>query len=282
MSLIKHLKEQNTGLEFKDFFSGKTTSDEGFRDHIYNSIPSYKEMEKLTSDALVDMYKNKGIMLDIGASEGQWGKYVSDRSNGNIITHNLDPNKEMKDTFERDPVEGAKYIQRAFGDGFTDGDEEIKGYKPKNRYDVVRESMTFQFISTDRDSQYKMAKDALKDGGIFITNSKTHLRDKDEYQKYEKLKDLYKRQSFTDAEIKKKAKEVLPTMSKYMVDLKYTFNALNKHFKYVREYWTSGNFHGFVASDDKTKIERFLNYLPQSKGFPNSVEGKIIDPIAID
>ena len=277
MGLIKLIVEQE-GLEFKDFFSDKTTSDEGFKDHIYNSIPSYKEMENITSDALVDMYKSGAIMLDIGASEGQWGKYVSKHSNGNIITHNLDPNKDMEKTFKKGKVDGAVYIRRAFGDGFTDGDEEVKGYKPKNKYDVVRESMTFQFISTDRKNQYKLAKEALKSDGLFITNSKTHLKDEDEYKKYEKLKDAYKQQYFSDEEIEKKAKEVLPNMSKYMVDLQETFNSLKNNFKYVREYWTSGNFHGFVASDSEKQINKFLSYLPQSKGFPNSVDGKVIDP----
>lgn len=285
MSLIKSLKstileqEGSKGLEFKDFFSGKTSSDEGFKDHIYNSIPSYAEMEEYTSEALLKMYRNGALMLDIGASEGQWGKYVSKRSGGKIRTHNLDPNPDMKATFDKEPVKGAEYIQKAFGDGFEDNGEQIEGFKPEDQYDVVRESMTFQFISTNREEQYRLAKQALKSDGLFITNSKTHLPDKDEYQKYEDLKDEFKRKSFSDEEIEKKAKEVLPSMSKYMVDLERTFDALNKHFKYVREYWTSGNFHGFVASDSKQIINKFLSYLPDAKGFPNSVDGKVIDPL---
>lgn len=275
MSLKKQFKKiliiEEAGLEFKDFFSSKTTSDEGFANHIYNSIPSYKEMEKLTSDALIDLYNIGAIMLDIGASEGQWGKYVSKKSNGRIITHNLDPNEDMKDTFDEDPVKGAKYINKAFG-------SDVGGYAPKNKYDVVRESMTFQFISTNRDDQYRLAKRALKRDGLFISNSKTHLVDEDEYQKYEKLKDEFKRQSFSNDEIEKKAKDVLPTMSKYMVDLQTTFDMLDKHFNFVREYWTSGNFHGFVASDNEKQLKRFLDYLPDSKGFSNSVDGKVIDP----
>lgn len=275
MSLIKHLhyiNERTGGIEFEDFFSSHTSSDEGFTQHIHDSIPSYNEMEKSSADAIVSIY-NQGLVLDIGASEGTWGKYISKRSNGKIITHNLDPNEDMKDTFNKDPVEGAEFIQRPFGSDYGD----MKAYSPKNKYDVVRESMTFQFISTNRQSQYKEVQQALKSDGLFITNSKVFQLDDDEYKKYEKLKDAYKRQSFTDDEIKKKAKDILPNMSKYMVDIITTVEALQKHFKYVVQYWVSGNFTGFVAGDDMNKIDAFLSEMPEVDGYPNSVEGKLVD-----
>ena len=268
MSIIKLLFEGN---EFAEFFSNQTNSESGFTSHIYNSIPSYNEMEEMSADAIIKMYR-KALILDIGASEGTWGKYISKKSNGNIKTHNLDPNEDMMNTFNEDPVKGATFIKRPFGEDY----EDLKAYNPKNKYDVVRESMTFQFISTNRDDQYKKASKAIKNDGIFITNSKVFQVDDEEYKKFEKVKDAYKRKYFSDDEIKKKAKEILPNMSKYMVDIMTTYNALNKHFKYVVQYWTSGNFTGFVAGSDKNKINKFLSYMPEVDGFPNSVEGKII------
>lgn len=276
MGLIKELKtyiiETSGGIEFEDFFSSHTSSDEGFTQHIHHSIPSYNEMEKSSADAIVSMY-SKAKVLDIGASEGTWGKYISKRSNGKVVSHNLDPNEDMKATFDEDPVDGAEFIQQPFGSDYGD----MEAYSPRDEYDVVRESMTFQFISTDRESQYKLAKEALKSDGIFITNSKVFQLDDDEYERYEKVKDAYKRQYFSDQEIEKKAKEILPNMSKYMVDIMTTVEALEKHFKYVVQYWVSGNFTGFVAGDDANKIDVFLSKMPEVDGYPNSVEGKLVD-----
>lgn len=272
MTLTKLLKETTGGTEFGDFFSDQTTSDDGFTQHIHHSIPSYAEMERESADAIVAIY-NDALVLDIDSSEGTWGKYISRQSGGNIETHNLDPNEDMQQTFEQDPVEGAHHLLRSFGEDYGD----IPAYNPEDVYDVVRESMTFQFISTDRRAQYKQAKDALKSNGFFITNSKVFQLDDDEYKKYEALKDEYKRENFTDQEIEMKAKEVLPNMSKYMVDIIDTIQALEQHFRFVVQYWVSGNFTGFVASDDKNILDRFLDQMPEVDGFPNSVEGKIVD-----
>lgn len=272
MTLLRLLKEATGGTEFSDFFSGQTTSDAGFTQHIHHSIPSYAEMEKESADAIVAIF-NDALVLDIGSSEGTWGKYISRQSGGNIKTHNLDPNEDMKDTFEQDPVDGAIHLVRSFGEDYGD----IPAYNPQDAYDVVRESMTFQFISTDRESQYRQAKEALKSDGFFITNSKVFQLDDDEYKKYEALKDEYKRENFTDQEIETKAKEVLPNMSKYMVDIITTMQALEQHFRFVVQYWVSGNFTGFVAGDDKTIIDQFLDQMPEVDGFPNSVEGKVVE-----
>jgi SAM-dependent methyltransferase len=285
MALTKYIVENitGTGLEFKDFFTQMSEDHGVFEDHISKSIPSYKQMSIETARAVAKVY-DKAICLDIGSSEGYWGDEVV-KNNSEIIVHSLDPNWKMKEVFmkkhERNSdFKNNKFLQYSFGEGFHDEQENktYKGYKPINKYDIVRESMTFQFLSTDRESQYKLCKRALKPNGLFITNSKNHLPDKDEYKKYEDLKDEFKRKHFTDQQIEKKAKEILPNMSKYMVSIIDTFDALENYFKYVVQYWVSGNFHGFLASDDADIVNKMLSQLPLPNGYPDSVEGKLIDP----
>jgi len=287
MSLLKILLETSQGLEFKKFFAQMSDEHGEFQDHITKSIPSYSEQSILSAKAIGKLYSNGGLILDIGSSEGYWGDEVV-QNGTNCIVHSLDPNWKMKEVFDKKhqnkkELNRNKFLQRAFGDGFFDDDEnkEYKEYKPINKYDVVRESMTFQFLSTNRKEQYGLCKQALKRDGLFITNSKIKLPNQVEYDKYEKLKDDFKRKSFSEDEIQKKAKEILPNMSKYMVDVITTFDTLQEYFKYVVQYWVSGNFHGFVASDSEEQINKFLNLMPKRDGYPNSVEGKIIDPEVI-
>jgi len=279
MSLTKIFIESTLGLEFKDFFSGMVEKDGEFEKHIASSIPSYATMTKFTADSIAKKFNNIKI-LDIGASEGYWGDYVVQK-NKSIEVHSLDPNESMADLFKRknpDPEHPNKFLKVAFGEGFEDEGVNYEGYNPRKEYDIVRESMTFQFLSTNRKAQYRLVKEALKPRGFFITNSKNFLPDKEEYAKYEALKDEFKRRSFSDEEILKKAKEVLPSMSKYMVNLITTFESLQEYWRFVTQYWVSGNFHGFVAGNDKRNIDMFLEGLPLPNGYPDSVEGKIVDP----
>lgn len=287
MSLLKILHESSKGLEFKKFFSQMTDEHGEFQDHISKSIPSYSEQTYLTAQVLADIYGHTDVLiLDIGSSEGYFGDAVVSKSS-RVVVHSLDPNYSMEQVYKKkrkkdpknDSLKRNKFLRVAFGDGFYDEEEQrqYKSYKPKNKYDVVRESMTFQFISTNRREQYGLCKQALKPNGLFITNSKIKLPDQKEYHKYEKLKDEYKRKSFTDEEIEKKAKEILPNMSRYMVDVIETFEALQENFKYVVQYWVSGNFHGFACSDNEQTVNKFLSKMPERDGFPNSVEGKVVD-----
>lgn len=283
MSLKRMFIESTKGLEFKDFFSNITSKHgDNFEDHISKSIPSYSEMTKLTAKALSSILDNESKVLDVGSSEGYFGDYLI-KLNPNVVVHSLDPNWKMKEVFDKkhatdSGLQNNVFIQSAFGDGFYDEEEQryYDGYKPTNEYDVVRESMTFQFLSTDRNEQYGLCKKALKKDGIFITNSKNFLLAQEEYQKYEKLKDQYKLKSFSQEDIDIKAKTVLPNMSKYMVNLDDTLGALKKHFRIVKQYWVSGNFHGFVCGNDEQKINSFVSKLPSPNKYPNAVEGKIV------
>lgn len=279
MPLVKIFLENTQGLEFKDFFASVVQQDGEFQKHIAASIPSYGSMTKITADSIAKKFNGVKI-LDVGSSEGYWGDYVVSK-NKSIIVHSLDPNEEMASLFKRknpNPDHPNKFLKVAFGEGFEDDGVTYEGYNPRREYDIVRESMTFQFISTDRKGQYRLVKQALKPRGFFITNSKCFLPDKSEYAKYEALKDEFKRKSFSEEEIQKKAKDVLPSMSKYMVDVIKTFEELQRYWKYVTQYWVSGNFHGFVAGDDQTVIDKFLDGLPLPNGYPDAVEGKIVDP----
>lgn len=256
------------GLEFKDFFTQMSKEHGTFEDHISKSIPGYAELSLKTAQFVSQFVGSGQRVLDIGSSEGYWGDVVASGTRAAIFS--LDPNFEMWEKWNNKPYRNDMvnhhFAQAAFGDGFLDGIEWIGGFSPAIDFNVIRESMTFKFLSSDRDMQYGLVKDWLTSDGLFITNSKCLLPEHPgEYELYEYLKDNYKRQFFTEEQLTKKATEVLPNMGKYMVSVEQTVCALKKHFTFVTEYWVSGNFHGFLASNDLETITKALIRIPEFK-----------------
>ena len=134
--------------------------------------------------------------------------------------------------------------------------------------------MVFQFISNDRTTQIARIKGLLKDDGIAIIEEKVFLPANPEkplkginkvpdYIKNEEYKDdNYKSKFFTKAEMEQKKKEVLNTgqdeiegMEKYMVPKNFLEAELLDNFKYVEQFWDSGNFKGYLASDSKSNLD---------------------------
>jgi hypothetical protein len=50
-------------------------------------------------------------------------------------------------------------------------------------------------------------------------------------------------------------------MNKNMIKQEKFENILSMHFKYYEKYWDGGNFMGYIATDKKIKISKFLNYV---------------------
>ena len=126
-------------------------------------------------------------MLDIGGSEGSLSKSITSASNGNITTKVLDPNPQMKRFFDtKSYVPGSHYDQRAFYKGWTNEDASevpaMNSQNTKERYDIVHESMVFQFVNNQRAAHLMEAKNLMKPDGLFITEEKLKTSENEWYK----------------------------------------------------------------------------------------------------
>lgn len=279
-----------------------------FDDHIARSIPGYHDVKAIIGAALVRTFPERASMLDIGASEGSLIKAISALSEGRIQTVGLDPNYAMVEQFLKSGhVEGASYVAEAFcttvewrGEyawsepayiTITRGEndcecvpnpyagKEYRYYTPDTTFTIIYAAMTFQFISDERTAHVSSVKSMLSKGGLFIIQEKLFTINDDEYKRNERRKDCYKALSFSDADIRRKAAEVLGDRSKVRNDVKIRMAAsmiyvdelegiLCEQFCAVAQFWDAGNFKGYAASDDLSVLARFLaNLVPTETEF---------------
>ena len=238
----------------KDYVDARSTHRGNFDDHISKSIPAYDDVQNIVGAAIVKTYQNADV-LDIGASEGSWGKAISQQSNGKVKTVNLDMNQDMKNNFDTiSQVDGATFDLNAFG----------SNYKPNKKFDVIHEGMLFQFISKARNSQIKEVKRLLKKDGVFVSEEKFITND---YYVNEFNKDNYKNYYFTEEQLIDKAKKIVLSggldeaegMMGNQVTLAEMDKVLKSNFKFVVQFWDSGNFKGFAASDNKKKLNALID-----------------------
>lgn len=269
----------------KAFSDEYVTHRGNFDDHIATSIPGFREVQQIVGNAIVKAYSESGArLLDIAASEGAFNKTITKLSGGSIKTLALDPNLTMAKFFkEHSTVPGATYDVSAFGSSedagkvaWTEDDgTQIRTFDPKVKYDIVHESMGFQFIGNTRDAQFARVKELMKPDGIALFEEKIK-EDTPAYVANETKKDAYKAQYFTAEHIKAKAAEVLDKgvaatkeatsqaeqaivgMNNLMVTGPELEKYLNNNWEYVAQYWDSGNFKGYVASDSRVAINRFI------------------------
>ena len=243
--------------KFESFFSGLAGQ---FTAHIRNSIPKYEECEIATIKALTAITKGNCKLLDIGASEGTFSMMLNNFSGNKFDVYSLDPNHEMQKTFQNlNHSKYNKFIKKAFGEGF----DEFEQYYPTREYDVIRESMTFQFISPDRLNQFLTVSNALKEGGFFITQSKCFKYFASEYQRLEAIKDEYKQKSFTEQEMSAKKSTILEAMEENMILDLETETALRKAFLGSLNYWNSCNFHGWIAYNDEKGRQKAIEFIKE-------------------
>jgi SAM-dependent methyltransferase len=284
-----------SGLEFKKFFADvaagkfgksdvpfaplqdlsdvKAVEDErlkhwgNFENHIQRSIPMLHEEKTRLADGVIKTYGKGATLLDIGSSEGDFGKAISALTDGRVKTVSLDPNPQMaKDFHDISKVPGATQTEDSFLNSFEDSGRTYPAHNPEKPYDVINEAVTFQFIDPNRDAQIAEVKRMLKPDGVFTTAEKFKTKD---WAANELKKDRdYKNKYFTSEALKEKEKRVGFQQSKEeekavgMVDNMATDTdfekTLQKHFKHVVQYWDSGNFKGYAASDDPAKLSELV------------------------
>ena len=258
-----------------------------FDDHIQKSIPTFYEAQIGTMTALADSLPKGATVLDIAASEGSYGKSVTALSNGNVKTVSLDPNLDMAKFFnEKSKVQGAEYSTDAFGATFEDDGRVVPQHAPAKKYEAIHESMGFQFMSPDREGQIAEVKRLLTPDGLFLTEQK--LKNPD-WAANEKFKDTnHKNKYFTPEELAAKdtrvgfgkdkgasqndAETKAVGMVANQVEHLELEQVLASKFKHVVQYWDSGNFKGYAASDSKAAVDAFLSKLPDLNSKFSNVE----------
>lgn len=229
-----------------------------FDEHIATSIPAFRDVQVKKGQAIVDMLPNGGTMIDIAGSEGGFNKAITQVSGGKIKTKSLEVNPDMRAAHEATPVEGADFINQPFGGDY----EGLQKFTPETKVDVVHESMGFQFMSPDRAGQIAEAKKFLKPNGVMIVEQKVG---NEQWDANELSKDNFKSKYYTPEQIAQKNAEIKVSnfdsnegMAGNMVTEDILFNELEKNFKYVQQYWDAGNFKGYIASNDRTRIGAFM------------------------
>jgi len=269
----------NTELDAaQDIYNKFVIQGGDFNQHIFTSIPTFYEtqivkavalnnmLQSYVRDADIPFDKQKKItVLDIGATEGTWSKLLGSL-NPLLNVDVLEPNPAAEEVFNQtDQVENVRFKKNAFsyvaedqGKLFLEegGNRNIRymnfgvGEDVQYKYDVVHESMTFQFLDKNRKAQINfIADNVLNDNGFLIIEEKFSSDDV-VYQANEELKNEFKKQYYSEAQINTKQHEVITSMGKNQVAVRDIENILNSKFKYVQQYWDAGNFKGYIASNN--------------------------------
>jgi SAM-dependent methyltransferase len=232
------------------------TGDGNFTGHISKMIAGFAEKQMMVSKAITNGLKPKSF-LDIGASEGGLAKTIAAHLSASRVVA-VDPNPDMLANFNQTPdVRNVEYLMQAFmSDGWVNDDgTEIVRFKPDQKFDVINEDFTFQFINNDRASQVAEVKSMLSEGGVFITSEKFHTKNS-EHNERKKLD--HQRKYFSGDEITQDKQEIIVGMSDDMVSDADYQKILNDQFKFVKEFWNAGDFKGYIASDSAVKVNRAL------------------------
>ena len=122
--------------------------------------------------------------------------------------------------------------------------------------------MTFQFIDKGRNNKIKLISEKLKPEGIALFEEKFFTsKDDPVWQANEAKKNEFKLNYYDQKDLTEKQKNILEGMDKHQVTSPEFEEILSKYFNNVVQYWDSGNFKGYVASDSADTITNFLNNL---------------------
>lgn len=262
-----------------------------FDRHIKTSIPTFGEIQVKKGHAIVRAFGNQPMrLLDIAGSEGSWARSITHLTNGNIKTDVVDPNQQMHDFYQsKGQTPGSNYIKAAFIQGWMEDDGTVipalNSDNTPHLYDIVHESMGFQFFGPQREFHVREAKKMMNPGGLFLTEEKLRT-DPKTWKENEEFKDQHHKSRYYSseklaqkekvvafgAEKKKSSEKQTPWpqddeeaevvgMANNMVSVSDFEKILKRHFKSVWQYWDSGNFKGYAASDAPEMVRRFLSAL---------------------
>ena len=254
----KYEYEQDFAEEQDKFREGYDSKKGNFDEHIATSIPTFRDNQVKKGASIVKILEGAGnpVVYDLGGSEGSWVKTITEQSGGKIKTVNLDPSPDMKEAFDKNKPDNSEMSLEAFHSGWDD----VPTHQPKEKADVVHESMMFQFIENGGERKAyidEVADKYLKEDGIFITEEKFKMNDDAEYAANEKIKERHKNKYYTPEQQSLKSDEVLVGMKENQANFDQYVKDLKEKFKYVDAYWKAGNFRGIIATNNEAKFNQF-------------------------
>ena len=270
----------------QDIYNKYVAQGGDFNPHYFTSIPTIYETQIVKAQALNNMLdKHDKVIndtgtikvLDIGGTEGVWGNTVAEIGGEKVYVEIIEPSPTANKLYNEinTPV-NSRFRNEAFSyviedqgkffnepnsvrfseffaggtkdstTGLRNPDVQVQGGK----YDVVHEAMAFQFVDKNRQAQIDfIAKNVLADDGILFIEEKFKNVDAI-YNNNEKLKDDFKSTYYTDEQINSKYQNIVGPMGDKQVSVQEIENILGNRFKYVNQYWDSGNFKGYIASNN--------------------------------
>lgn len=218
--------------------------------------------------------------IDLGASEGTLCAAISFGSARGLRTSAVEPNPDMIAKIEMQP-EPVQPIAEALDPqpGFVVFDDNV-GEVPVYAFDRgpehYTEIMTFQFLGPERASYVENIAKDIPRNGLFISCEKFSQSSLAVFLQLELLKDGYKARYFDADTLAKKQAEVLSSsnggMNDGMVTPEEYERILLGSFGFVARFWDSGNFKGYVASNDRDSVELFLSLIPSLNSDYSTVE----------
>jgi len=268
----ENIVDTNNIKNVEDIYEQKTKN---FSNHINTSIPTFKETQIATADAVSKTLPPNAKVIDIGSTEGGFINTIGVlRKDVNAL--GIDPNKKATEVFNTFKEDNTEVIHRAFTDNkneynkkaFPDENtgEDVLYFNndsiPNKSIDMISEKMTFQFIDKGREDKVKIIKSKLKPNGFALFEEKFFTGENDiKWISNENKKDKFKEQYYSKEEISDKAKKVLRKMNKRQVTPNEFEKVLKNNFKNVVQYWDAGNFKGYIASDSEATISKFTDNL---------------------
>jgi len=147
-STIPYVSQLGTSRYSPETQSYQKYTTDNFTGHISKMIPGFAEKQAMVAQGITRALK-PGSFLDIGASEGGLAKTIGEHNPGAKVVA-LDPNPDMRANFDNTPaVANVDYRTEAFREGWDD----IPAYKTDEKFDVINEDFTFQFMNNDRAGQ---------------------------------------------------------------------------------------------------------------------------------
>ena len=103
--------DTSDAMESTKIFDEKRTGN--FENHIFTSIPTFKEAQIATADAIAKTLPNGGTIIDIGGTEGGFVNTIAEL-NPNIEGIVLDPNPKAEESFLQQKLPNTEFIREAF------------------------------------------------------------------------------------------------------------------------------------------------------------------------
>jgi len=197
-------------------------------------------------------------------ADGTHARTIAEYSEGRIVTLTDSPNKANQKEFYRHLHHKNSFFHLgSFFDITPDYLVENAPVGFKNKFDFIWENTTLQMYGNNRSEQIAYIKRVLKEDGIISFLEKLNHEDSTEYARREKIKDdLFKSKYFTTEEIQAKRTTILEEMEKGQLTLSELSSAIKEHFQYAYIVWNSTNFYEIIASNNKLRIQSFLDLLP--------------------